>query len=160
MFEFGKDLFDGIEVWAVGRQENEMRAFGSDGGAGLLALVGAEVVENDDIARPEGWREDFLDICDEESAIHRAIDHPRRVDPVMAERADESERLPMPEWSAGLESLAFWPPASERRHIGFHPGFVDENKAFWVNPVLMLFPARPFACNVGPILLRWQDCFF
>ena len=54
MFELGEDLFDGIEVGAVGRQEDEVGAFGSDDGAGGLAFVAAEVVQDDDFARREG----------------------------------------------------------------------------------------------------------
>ena len=51
MFEFGEHLFDGIEVGAVGRQEDEVRAFGSGDGASGLAFVAAEVIQDDDIAR-------------------------------------------------------------------------------------------------------------
>ena len=31
MFELGEDLFNRIEVWTVGRQEKQVRAFGTDG---------------------------------------------------------------------------------------------------------------------------------
>jgi hypothetical protein len=54
MFELGEDLFDGIEVGAVGRQEDEVGAFGSDDGASGVAFVAAEIVQDDDIARREG----------------------------------------------------------------------------------------------------------
>jgi len=37
VFELGKDLFDGIEIGAVGRQEDKMGAFGPDGLACRLA---------------------------------------------------------------------------------------------------------------------------
>jgi hypothetical protein len=50
VFELGEHLFDGIEVGAVRRQEEEMSALGSDDGASGLAFVAAEVVEDDDIA--------------------------------------------------------------------------------------------------------------
>ena len=53
VFELGEDLFDGIEVGAVGRQEDEVSAFGSDDGASGLAFMAAEVVQDDDIARRE-----------------------------------------------------------------------------------------------------------
>ena len=33
VFEFGEDLFDGVKVRTVGRQEDEVRAPGPDGGA-------------------------------------------------------------------------------------------------------------------------------
>ncbi len=64
VFELGEDLFDRVEVGAVGRQEEQMGASGSDGGAGGLALVAAEVVEDDDVARREGRGEDLLDVED------------------------------------------------------------------------------------------------
>src|SRR6202011_5736369 len=41
VFEFGEHLFDGIQVRAVGRQEEQMRALGPDRGACGLALVTA-----------------------------------------------------------------------------------------------------------------------
>jgi GNAT superfamily N-acetyltransferase len=38
VFELGKDLFDGIEIGAVGGQEDKMGAFGPDGLLGRLAV--------------------------------------------------------------------------------------------------------------------------
>ena len=43
VFELGEDLFDGVQIGALGWQEEEMSALGSDDGAGRLALVAAEV---------------------------------------------------------------------------------------------------------------------
>ena len=137
-----------------------MRAFGPDGAAGLPAFVRAEIVEHDDVAWPERRREDLLDISGKESAVDRAVDHPWRVDPVVAERADEGQRLPTPEWSAGFEPLSFGAPAPERSHVGFHPCLVNEDKAFRVDAALTRLPARPFAGDVGAILLSRQDGFF
>ena len=57
VFELGEDLFDGIEVGAVGRQEDEVSAFGSDDGASGLTFVAAEIVQDDDIARRGSERE-------------------------------------------------------------------------------------------------------
>ena len=39
----GEDLFDGVQIAALGWQEEEISALGSDDGAGRLALVAAEV---------------------------------------------------------------------------------------------------------------------
>ena len=50
MFEFGEHLLDRIEVWTIGRQENEMRAFSADGTAGCFAFVAAEIGEDLDVA--------------------------------------------------------------------------------------------------------------
>jgi len=50
VFEFSEDLFDRIEVRAVGRQEEQMGSRGADRVAGRFALVTAEIVEDDDLA--------------------------------------------------------------------------------------------------------------
>lgn len=55
--EFGEHHLDRIEVGAVGRQEEQMGAGVADGVARRLALVAAEIVENDDIAGTESWRQ-------------------------------------------------------------------------------------------------------
>ena len=68
MLELGEDLLDRVEIGAVGRQKDEVRAFGSNDGAGGFALVAAEVVQDDDIARQEGWGEDLLDVEEEDFA--------------------------------------------------------------------------------------------
>ena len=102
MFELGEDLFDGIEVGAVGRQEDEVSAFGSDDGAGGLAFVAAEVVKDDDIARREGRSENLLDVEEEGFAVDRPVDHPRRINPVVAQRGDEGQGLPMAVGRVGL----------------------------------------------------------
>ncbi|MEH2512501.1 hypothetical protein V1291_003855 [Nitrobacteraceae bacterium AZCC 1564] len=50
MFEFGEDLLDRIEIWAVGRQEEQMGSGGADGIARRFAFVTAEIVEDDEFA--------------------------------------------------------------------------------------------------------------
>lgn len=50
MLELGEKLLDGIEIGTVGRREEQMGPGLADGAAGGLALVAAEVVEDDDVA--------------------------------------------------------------------------------------------------------------
>ena len=47
-------LFDGVEVGRVGRQEPELCAGAADRLADRSFLVASEVVEDDDVARPQG----------------------------------------------------------------------------------------------------------
>ncbi|KMK63875.1 hypothetical protein IMCC21224_1725 [Puniceibacterium sp. IMCC21224] len=69
-----------------------MRAGRPDGVADGVAFVAAEVVHHNDVARSEGWTQDALDVSAEDVAVHRAVEDPRRVDPVMAQRGDEGGR--------------------------------------------------------------------
>src|SRR5215471_13873299 len=61
-FKLCEGHFDGIEVGAIGWQEHDPCAFRLDGLLGGLALVGWQIVHDDDIAFVEGWGELFLDI--------------------------------------------------------------------------------------------------
>jgi hypothetical protein len=78
----------------------------------------------------------------------------------VAQRGDEGHGLPMTMGHSCLEALASWPPAAQRRHVGFDPGLVDEDQPPGVNLVLMRFPALPFASDVRSILLGRPNCFF
>lgn len=58
------------------------------------------------------------------------------------------------------EALAARAPATERRHIGLDPGFVDENQTLGINLVLIAFPARAMAGYAGAILRGRENAFF
>ena len=60
--ELGKGHLDRVEVGAVGRQEKEPGAFCLEDGFGLFAFVAGQVVEDDDVARPQGGSKLGLDI--------------------------------------------------------------------------------------------------
>ena len=55
MFQFGEDLFDGVEVGGIGRQEQKPGSASPDGAAHCLALVATEIIEDDDVARLQRW---------------------------------------------------------------------------------------------------------
>ena len=58
--ELGECELDGVEVGRIWRQEKEVRAPRLDETAGLVPLMTAQVVEDDDVARLERRREDAL----------------------------------------------------------------------------------------------------
>ena len=87
--EFGEDLFDRVEIRAVGRQVEECRAGGFDGLADARDLVRAEIVHDDDITGPQGGDQHLLDIGEEHRAIDRAVEHAGRHQPVLTQGADE-----------------------------------------------------------------------
>src|SRR5207247_3145980 len=82
-----------------------MRSLGADGVTSRLALVTAEIVEDDEFALGEGRCQHLFDIESEEFAIDRTVDDPWRADPVVAQRRDEGHGLPMAERRGCLETL-------------------------------------------------------
>lgn len=91
--ELGEGHFDGMEVRAVGREEQDPRpAFLEDCG-GHFASVAGEVVENDHVAELERRRELGLDISLEDLAVHRTVDHPGSSQSVMSQGGNEG-RVP------------------------------------------------------------------
>lgn len=62
VLEFGEDLLDRVEVGRVRRQEEQSSADGPDRRSHGLAFMAAEVIENDNVARPQGWNKLRLDI--------------------------------------------------------------------------------------------------
>lgn len=160
MFELGKDLFDRIEVRAVRRQEEEPGASGTDGAAYRLALVAAEIIEDDDITWLQRGDEHLLDVDAERLAVDWAIENPRSLNAIMAQGGKKGHRLPMTVGRLGLEPLAAQTPAAQRCHIGLGPRLIDEDKTSGINLILIFLPARPAPGDVGAILLAWQHAFF
>jgi hypothetical protein len=59
-----------------------------------------------------------------------------------------------------LEAGALGAPTAQRRHVGFRPGFVDENQPRRIDPRLMASPAFAPARDVRAILLAGEHGFF
>ncbi len=124
------------------------------------ALVGAEIVEHDDVARLQGFDELGFDIEAEGLAIDGSIEHPGRVNAIMPQRCDEGHRLPVAIRCVGYKPLAALAPATQRRHVGLDPGLVDEDQACWINAGLIAGPLRASARQLRPELLGRQNGFF
>jgi hypothetical protein len=71
VFILAKALFDRIEVWRVGGQEEEVGFCDVDGGANGAAFMTAEVLHDDNVAGRERREEKLLDISAEACAIDR-----------------------------------------------------------------------------------------
>ena len=160
MFEFGEDLLDGVEVGAVGRQKEHVSSCGPDCGSGRFAFVATQVVEHDDVALAEVRGQHLLDIGREEFAVDWAVDHPWRVNAIMAKRGDEGQGLPISVRNVRRQASAPGPPTAQRLHVGLDPGFIDENEALRIDARLSRFPASALARDVWTCLLRGDDRFF
>ena len=125
-----------------------MRPNLADGFPGCLAFVGAEIVEDHNIALGQCRGEHLLHVGSEDVPVDGSINHPRGINAVMAQRRDEGKRLPVSVRNARLQPLTARSPAAQGGHVGLDPGFVEEDEPFGINPVLMGLPARPFAGDI------------
>ena len=81
MFQFGEDLFDGVEVGGIGRQEQKPGSASPEGAAHRLVLVATEIIEDDDVARLQRWGQNLIDIGPESSSPSWTIENPWGLDP-------------------------------------------------------------------------------
>ena len=119
--ELGEDLLDRIEVGRIFGQKHEARPDGSDGLSHRLSLVGAEIVEDDDVAWLEGRREELFDIGAEAFAVNGAVEQTGRIDAVIAQGGKKRRGLPAAMRNLVDEALAFRRPTAQPGHVGFRP---------------------------------------
>src|SRR6266513_2791261 len=82
LLDLGERLFDRIEVRRGGRQREEAGAAGLDGRADGRAVVGLEVVGDDDLARTQGRRQEEAYVALEARGGHGPIEPQARADAV------------------------------------------------------------------------------
>jgi hypothetical protein len=78
----------------------------------------------------------------------------------VSQRGEKRQRLPMAVRDLGDERLTAAAPAARAGHVGFGPGFINKDKARWVNPGLVFFPAKAAPGDVGAVLLGGEQGFF
>ena len=160
VLKLGEDLLDGVEVGGVFREEQEPCAGRPDGLAHGLALVAAEVVQNDDITGPQGGDEHLLHIEAEALAIDRPVYQPGGVDTVMAQGREEGRRAPLAVGRGSDQALPARRPTPQRGHVGLGPGLIDEDQALGRDLILMRLPLAPPAGDVRASTLAGHRRFF
>ena len=74
VLELGKDLFDGVQVGRIFRQEDQLGAGRADEPANDFTLVAAEIVHDDDVAGMKRGDEDLFDIGPEALPVDRTVE--------------------------------------------------------------------------------------
>jgi hypothetical protein len=143
VFELGKEHLDGVEIWGVLGQEEELGAHSPDGGADRLASMRSEIVHDDDVVWSQGWGEDLFDIEQEALAIDWPFDQPGRHYPIVSQGGDEGQGFPAAVRNLGRQALAARGPAAQGCHVGLGPSLVDEDQARGIDPVLIGPPLGP-----------------
>jgi hypothetical protein len=116
---------DGVQVRAVGRQEQEMRPGIADQLALRRSFVAAEIVGNDDVAGREGRGESLVDPGGEHLAVDRPDQHEGGDDPVMAQAGQEGQGLPVTVRDMRCQTFVLRGPAAGPRPVGLDPGFTS-----------------------------------
>jgi len=160
MFDLGEGLLDGIEVWRIRRQEQELGASLPDSLPDGLALMAAEVVHDHDVAGLKNRRQLLLRIGQEALAVDGAVEDARRGKPVQAQRPDEGQRAPVAVRGVVTQALALRPPAAQGSHIGFDPGLVDKDELRWIKACPPQLPAPAPLGDVRARLFERELRFF
>jgi hypothetical protein len=160
VFELGEEHFDRVEIRGVLGQEEELGASSADGLPNGPALMRAEIVEDDDVARFERGHENLLDVLEEALAIDGSVDQPRCGDPIMTQSGQEGHGLPAAVWRLARQPLPAGRPPAEGRHVGLGPGFVDEHQAPGVDAVLIGHPLQAAARYIRPVAFAGDQRLF
>ena len=160
VLDLGEGLLDGIEVWRVWRQEPEPCPGGLDELADGDGFVAAEVVHDDDVARPERGDQQLLDIGAEAYAVDWALEDAGSDQAIAAQRTEEGQGAPVAVRGEAAQSPAPRTPAAQRRHVGLDPGLVDEHQPARIEARLPAFPALPPPGDGGMGLLKGEQRFF
>lgn len=159
-FEFGEEVFDGIEIGRVGGQEEQGGTASFDGLAHAGHLVRTQVVGDDHISRRKGGSEDLANVFQKGRAVHRTVQKPGSAYAIGSQGGNESAGLPMPMGNLVHAAFSFLRAAVSPRQIGGNAGFIqkDQLAAFQCGLVLTpLFARRP---HVFALLLAGVQRFF
>ena len=148
-FELGERQLDRVEVWTVGRQIDQARTGSLDGLAHAAHLVRAEVIEHHDVAWLEFLDQELLDVGEERRSVDRAVQHQRSNQAGCAQAGQEGGCVPMAVRDDADQALAPWCPAACAGHVGRGPGFIEEDKARWIESELA---RRPLSARFGGVL--------
>ena len=85
--------------------------------------MGAEIVEDHDVAWLQRRHEELFDIGVEALAVDGPVEQTGRFDAVDAQSGEESGGLPLALRDLVDEALSPWRPAAQAGHIGFGPRF-------------------------------------
>ena len=158
--EFGEELFDGIEAGTVRRQIAQDGAGRFNGVRHTGDFVGGEIVQHDNVARPQHRHQALLHPGQEGRAVDGTVEDRRRRDAVMAQGGEEGGGLPVTVGNITDQALALQGTSVTRRHIGRDPGLVDEHQAGGLKMLLRGLPGGPRHLHVATLLFGGDQGFF
>lgn len=160
MLEFGEGQFDGIEVRAVRWQVDQLGAGRLDGHANASHFMSSEVVHDDGVTRAKCRDQLLLDVSQEDSTIHGAIDDQRGGDAVRPQRSNERGRFPVAVRDFVHHALPTPGPPLATGHLGVGTCFIDEYHLVRVKMRLPIAPSGAALGHIGPVLFSGPQDFF
>ena len=142
-FQFGKRLFDRIEIGTVRRQKSEMRPGGFNGELDLGLFVDGQIVEHDDIAGLQGGHQHLLDVRLKGRTVDRAIEDGRRHQALEPQAGDEGVRLPVTTRGVIVEPGAARAASIPAKQIRGDPTLVEKDVLPHVTQRLPGLPRPP-----------------
>ena len=155
--------FDGVEIGAVFRKEEEPCADVLEDVPGDGAFVGWQVIEDHDVSFTQCRCQDAFDVKLEHLTIHRPIHHASGIDPVMSKTCDERLGVPAPCRSMLDQPISELGPAAGLCHVGLEAGLIDKNQPFQMvahEGLTARDPDGPVPRHIGPLLFAGPQIFF
>src|SRR5258708_2792885 len=90
--------------------------------------MSGNIVQKDDLSLLQSWSKDLFDIGQEVESVHRAIQHKRGRDAIIAQPAYESRCFPVAVWHLIDEPFALRSPAIKAGHLGGGSGLIDRSE--------------------------------
>lgn len=159
-FQFRERLFDGIEIGTVGRQEAKVGPDAFDRGADLGLAVYGEIVQDNDVARPERRHQHLLDVGHEGDVIDRAVEDGRRGQPIGPQGGDHRMRLPMATRRVIPEARAAETAPVPPQQVRGDATFIEKHVLPHIAQRQPRAPAPTLSRDVGPSLFVGVDGFF
>ena len=159
--ELGEDLLDWIEVRGIGRQVTDTGSCSFNRLPHPIDLVAAQIVGDDDIAGLERGAQKVPHISQEYFSVHRAIDHQRSCQAILAQSGYERGGLPMPMRHGSDAALSSGRSPIAASHVGAGPSLIQEDQLRRIQGRLKGgLPFMPCLLHVGAILLAGVQGFF
>ena len=159
-FQFRERHLDRIEVGTVRRQESDVRASGFDRRTHLGLLVDSEIVEHDDITRPERRCQHLFHVGTKAVVVDRPIKHSWRRHPVGPQSGDDRVRLPMTAGRVIAQPDAPETATVSAQQISGDAAFIEKDVRPGVAQRQPVAPTAPLSGDVGSPLFVGVYRFF
>ena len=118
-----------------------MRACFSDCMSNRLTFVAAQIVHDDDVTRPQLWRQMLGDIVLEDLAVHRPVEYKGRDDAVVTQTGNKCGGAPVAVWSTADQALPTSAAAMASMHVSLGPGLIDKDQTLGIKTMLIIAPS-------------------